>query len=116
MLCESREADCPAPKVANRANGLIAPHHQRLSVGSGDRRTGRDSAGEAPAARLLKADASARASAALRGITVLYLAVWLVAGLAAFIVGFLQHPDLLAPLKDLGNQSDNVDEAAKLIG
>ena|SRR5206468_3698839 len=39
---------------------------------------------------------------AVKSLIVIYLVVWLVAGLAAFVVGQLQHPKVLQPLTDLG--------------
>lgn len=58
--------------------------------------------GEVPAARLLPATPSARASSALTVITAGYLLIWLAAGLAAFVAGTLLYPGKLQPLTDLG--------------
>lgn len=58
-------------------------------------------AGEAPAMRLLRPDAGPRAKRLLRWVTAIYLLVWLVAGLAAFVIG-LRHPDALPALTHVG--------------
>lgn len=58
--------------------------------------------GETPAARILDETLSAQAETILKITTSLYLLIWTVFGLLAFIVGFLQHPDVLQPLTDLG--------------
>lgn len=60
--------------------------------------------GQAPAARLLATDQqrSATAIKVLQGVTGVYLTVWLLAGLTAFFIGYLQHPGVLPPLADLG--------------
>lgn len=58
-------------------------------------------AGEAPAARLLSAAAGERAKMLLRWITAIYLAVWLVAGLTAFVIG-LERPAALPALTNVG--------------
>ncbi len=59
--------------------------------------------GEAPAARLLaSANRSGTPIKILQSITGVYLAVWLLTGLAAFFVGYLSHPGMLPPLADLG--------------
>ncbi len=57
--------------------------------------------GEAPAAHMLAADASGRAKLLLRWVAAIYLLVWLVAGLAAFIIG-MQHPAALPALTSVG--------------
>lgn len=57
--------------------------------------------GEAPAAHLLSADPTARAKNVMRWITSIYLLVWLVAGLAAFVIG-LEHPATLPALTNVG--------------
>jgi hypothetical protein len=57
--------------------------------------------GEAPATHLLSANATSRAKALLRWVTAIYLLVWLVAGLAAFVIG-LQRPGALPALTHVG--------------
>lgn len=57
--------------------------------------------GEAPVARAIKDDASAAGKSIIKVLTYGYLAVWTLAGLAAFVVG-LRYPDVLQPLTDLG--------------
>lgn len=62
--------------------------------------------GEAPGLHVLSADQQAHAGTrtkfVLRAVTGLYLTVWLVAGLSAFFVGYLWHPNVLPALTDLG--------------
>jgi len=57
--------------------------------------------GENPATRDLDANASKRVRGLVTVLTALYLLVWLVAGLSAVVVGFMQHPGVLQPLTDL---------------
>jgi len=57
--------------------------------------------GEIPAARLLADDASARAKSILKAVTIVYVLVWLIAGLVAFMVG-MYHPTTLPPLTNVG--------------
>lgn len=57
--------------------------------------------GEPPVARAIGADASSPRASIIKVLTYGYLAVWTLAGLAAFVVG-LRHPDVLQPLTDLG--------------
>lgn len=57
--------------------------------------------GEAPAARVLADDASARTKGVLKIVTAVYVLSWIVAGLVAFILG-LYHPKELPPLTSLG--------------
>jgi hypothetical protein len=57
--------------------------------------------GEGPA-RALNLNSPAIPHTILNVVTGLYLAVWILAGLAAFFVGFLQHPGVLQSLTDLG--------------
>lgn len=57
--------------------------------------------GEVPAAHLLTANATDRAKVAIRWVTAIYLLVWLVAGLAAFLIG-LNHPKALPALTNVG--------------
>lgn len=45
---------------------------------------------------------SSTSSGIVRVLAVLYLVAWAVTGLAAFIVGTMQHPGVLQPLTDLG--------------
>lgn len=56
---------------------------------------------EVPAAHLLAPNAGPRAKALLRWVTAIYLLVWLVAGLAAFVIGLLR-PDALPALTHVG--------------
>jgi hypothetical protein len=56
---------------------------------------------ETPGMRLLSPSARS-ATTALKVVVYAYLAVWLVAGLVAFIVG-LNHEDAHKPLRDAGN-------------
>ena len=58
--------------------------------------------GEAPMARTLDATASTAAHKTVKYITGLYLLVWVGAGLAAYLVGQIEHPKVLQPLTDLG--------------
>lgn len=57
--------------------------------------------GAAPAARLLSAGASAKATNVLKWVTGIYVLVWLAAGLAAFLVG-MRHPNALPALTNIG--------------
>lgn len=57
--------------------------------------------GQPPASRLLAANAGAYAKNLLRWVSTIYLVVWLVAGLAAFIIG-LERPDALPALTNAG--------------
>ena len=57
--------------------------------------------GAAPAARLLPATTGPRGRLLLRWVTAIYLLVWLVAGLAAFVIGLL-HPGALPALTHVG--------------
>jgi hypothetical protein len=56
---------------------------------------------EAPLARALAPNASASTARALKFVTFGYLAIWVLAGLAALIVGW-RHPEAHQPLVDLG--------------
>jgi hypothetical protein len=59
--------------------------------------------GELPDAITVATEAeSKRFEASIKRITVLYMVIWLLAGLAAFVVGFMQHPKALQSLTDLG--------------
>jgi hypothetical protein len=57
--------------------------------------------GETPGARALSVDASANAKNLLKVVTIVYVIVWLVAGLTAFITG-MYHPQVLPPLTSVG--------------
>jgi hypothetical protein len=57
--------------------------------------------GEAPVARAISADASDARKTTVQILTFGYLAVWTLAGLAAFVVG-LRYPDVLESLTALG--------------
>lgn len=59
--------------------------------------------GEAPAARLVTADTAKNRKGLMQIVTGMYLLVWLVTGLLAFLVGFLNSgPEVLPVLSDLG--------------
>lgn len=58
--------------------------------------------GETPYARVLDDNPSEQAKTILKVTTTLYLLIWVIFGLLAFIVGFLQYPDFLQPLTDMG--------------
>jgi len=57
--------------------------------------------GEAPAARMLAKGVSLSAIIVLKWVTVLYVLVWLVAGLFAFLKG-MNHPKILPPFTSVG--------------
>lgn len=57
--------------------------------------------GATPAARMLSAGASPRSESVLKIVTVVYMLVWLVAGLVAFMKG-LYHPTTLPALTSAG--------------
>ena len=57
--------------------------------------------GSAPAGLVFSANASERQRFIFKSVTVLYILVWITAGLVAFFVG-LYHPDALPPLTTLG--------------
>ncbi len=59
--------------------------------------------GEAPVARALGgASAGPALSWTLTIVTAIYLAVWVFAGLAAYVIGTMWYPSKLQPLTDLG--------------
>ena len=58
--------------------------------------------GKAPVARALSATASPRATGILKFVTGAYLLVWVIVGLAAYVVGAMWYPDKLKSLTDLG--------------
>src|SRR6266852_3000788 len=58
--------------------------------------------GEFPGARILGAKPTAGARHVVEWVVILYLAVWTVTGLAAFIWGFLRHQAVLSALTDMG--------------
>ena len=58
-------------------------------------------AGEAPAARMVQS-APATASTGAKVVATLYIAVWLLAGVAAFVVGVMQHEGAVQALTDVG--------------
>jgi hypothetical protein len=59
--------------------------------------------GEAPVARAIGgAGAGAKLSWTLTIVTMIYLAVWVAAGLAAYVVGTMWYPGKVQPLTDLG--------------
>jgi hypothetical protein len=59
--------------------------------------------GETPVARAIGgASADPRLSWTLTILTMIYLAVWAIAGLAAYVIGTMWYPGKLQPLTDLG--------------
>ncbi len=58
--------------------------------------------GESPQARSLGQNPSETAKNILKITTIAYLSVWTLFGLAAFVVGYLLHPNVLQPLTDIG--------------
>jgi hypothetical protein len=58
--------------------------------------------GEAPGVRAFGLTDAQASHLVLNITTGLYLGVWVLAGLAAFFVGFMLHPGVLQPLTDLG--------------
>lgn len=58
--------------------------------------------GEAPMARALNAQPSAKASGTLKVVTGIYLLVWVAVGLFAYVVGAMWYPGKLQSLTDLG--------------
>ena len=54
--------------------------------------------GEPPAARLLTTPTTPLMRKWLTAITVSYILVWLVCGVASLVVGFMQHPDVVPTL------------------
>jgi hypothetical protein len=57
--------------------------------------------GEVPVARVLSRTASPVSRTVLKAVTVVYVLVWLVAGLAAFMKG-MYYPNVLPPLTSVG--------------
>ncbi|MCC6972062.1 MAG: hypothetical protein IT434_17760 [Phycisphaerales bacterium] len=57
--------------------------------------------GEAPVTRVLSDSASRLSRSILNAVTVAYVLVWLVSGLAAFLKG-MYHPSVLPPLTSVG--------------
>ena len=59
--------------------------------------------GEMPGVRMMAAGAGTRSKSLLKIATAVYLVAWLVAGLAAYVFGYLQmNPETLPALSDLG--------------
>ena len=58
--------------------------------------------GEAPVARAFGPDATQRAISVLKVVTGVYLLVWVLIGLATFVVGAMWYPGVLQPLTDVG--------------
>ncbi len=58
--------------------------------------------GEQPMARALESGSSTTKQNAIKVVTAVYLLVWVGAGLAAYVVGQMQHPGVLQPLTDFG--------------
>ena len=62
--------------------------------------------GTTPVARALDAtrtNIGGGAASAVKGVTILYLVAWIIAGLAAYVVGVLWFPKDVPALTDLGN-------------
>lgn len=57
--------------------------------------------GEPPASRVLATDASDRAKTLLKIVSAVYVLVWLLTGLLAYVVG-LNHPDTLPAFTSVG--------------
>jgi len=57
--------------------------------------------GDAPAARVLSDNASTFAQSVLKFVTIVYVLVWLIAGLVAFMKG-MYHPQALPALTNVG--------------
>ncbi len=57
--------------------------------------------GDTPGAQLL-GDTSGKLAVFLKFLVAVYLVAWLLSGLVAFIVGVMQHPDVLPAFTDLG--------------
>ena len=57
--------------------------------------------GEAPVSRVLAANATPMSKSVLKAVTILYVLVWLIAGLVAFMKG-MYHPKVLPPLTSVG--------------
>jgi uncharacterized PurR-regulated membrane protein YhhQ (DUF165 family) len=58
--------------------------------------------GESPMARAIESGSSDRKQNAIKIVTAVYLLVWVASGLAAYVVGQMQHPGVLQPLTDFG--------------
>jgi len=58
--------------------------------------------GEAPAARVFQMEPNNKYTGLLKAVTGAYLIAWVTLGLWAFVVGAMNHPDMLQPLTDLG--------------
>jgi hypothetical protein len=59
--------------------------------------------GEAPAGRVFGAnDPNSKLSWTITVVTSLYMLVWLITGVAAYVVGTMWYPKALQPLTDLG--------------
>ena len=58
--------------------------------------------GEAPGTRMLGDGTSASTTRVVAIVAILYVVVWLALGLLAFIVGTLNHPNVVQPLTDFG--------------
>jgi hypothetical protein len=57
--------------------------------------------GDAPAARAVSANLSARTTSIVKAVAIIYVVVWLGAGLAAFLKG-MYHPKVLQPFTSVG--------------
>ncbi|MEO8748085.1 MAG: hypothetical protein ABI379_10600 [Rhodanobacter sp.] len=99
VLC--RGGACPAPASFNvvqaQAMSVITGLVSALVIAE----LTMTKAGHAPAGHLLAADATARAKIVMCWVTSIYLLVWLLAGLAAFLIG-LNHPETLPALTNVG--------------
>lgn len=58
--------------------------------------------GEAPVARVFQMEPNNKYTGLLKAVTGAYLIAWVTLGLWAFVVGAMNHPDMLQPLTDLG--------------
>jgi hypothetical protein len=58
--------------------------------------------GEPPGARALAPNPSDTARSVLTVVSAIYVIAWLGTGLLAFVIGVMQHPNVLVPLTDLG--------------
>jgi len=58
--------------------------------------------GEPPGTRIIAANPTPGAKRIVKPVIIAYLTVWTIAGLAAFVWGFLRHAGTLSALTDLG--------------
>lgn len=104
MLIQSVPDGMPDSYLAHRFNDVMA---QTLSVIGGlvsalvIAELAISKPGEPLATRILPADASTRSKRVVKWVTWLYVLVWLLAGLTAFLVG-MNNPGKLPPLTSVG--------------